>query len=444
MNKGTSAALMAACILGAAGTLRAQVDPPAYHSRWKNGLPADTAFFPIAVWLQSPSNAAKYKQAGINLYIGLWEGPTQAQLSALAAAGMRVICDQNGAGLQDPGSKTIVGWMHNDEPDNAQARAGGGYDPCVPPAQIGSGYQAMRAKDSTRPVLLNLGRGVAVTDWIGRGTCTGKIDMYPEYGRGADILSFDVYPVNSEEAKVRGNLWYVAKGVDSLRNWSGNAKPVWAWIETTRIAQSPPDKPTPAQVRSEVWMALIHGATGIGYFCHTFYPSTIEAAFLGDSGMLAGITAVNALIRALAPVLNSPSEPGSVSVTSSAAGVPVDILVKKHGGSAYVFAAAMRPGQATATFALAGGTEAEVLGENRRIPIANGKFSDAFTDYGVHLYRVASAGSGVLRRTRSGKAGRAAAGRPGNAGLKRRLYLLQTGEARDTRGRLQVPAMEGR
>ena len=32
-----------------------------------SGQPADEAFFPIAVWLQDPRNAARYQAAGINL-----------------------------------------------------------------------------------------------------------------------------------------------------------------------------------------------------------------------------------------------------------------------------------------------------------------------------------------------------------------------------------------
>ncbi len=39
------------------------------------------AIFPIAVWLQDPANAAKYKSAGINVYVGLWQGPTEEQIS---------------------------------------------------------------------------------------------------------------------------------------------------------------------------------------------------------------------------------------------------------------------------------------------------------------------------------------------------------------------------
>ncbi|MEE9461055.1 MAG: hypothetical protein V3V53_04445, partial [Bacteroidales bacterium] len=66
---------------------------------WENGLPDDPDFFPIAVWLQDPHDAGAYKKGGINLYIGLWQGPTEDQLTALNAAGMSVMCSQNSVGL---------------------------------------------------------------------------------------------------------------------------------------------------------------------------------------------------------------------------------------------------------------------------------------------------------------------------------------------------------
>src|SRR5262245_54635261 len=44
---------------------------------------ADPSFFPIAVWLQDPANASKYKDIGINVYVGLWRGPTEKQLAEL-------------------------------------------------------------------------------------------------------------------------------------------------------------------------------------------------------------------------------------------------------------------------------------------------------------------------------------------------------------------------
>ena len=49
---------------------------------------------------------------------------------------------------------------------------------------------------------------------------------------------------------------------------------------------------TPEQVRTEVWMALIHGAKGLVYFVHQFKPRFKEAALLDDPPMLAAVTAL--------------------------------------------------------------------------------------------------------------------------------------------------------
>ena len=51
------------------------------YAQWENGPPHDANFFPIAVWLQNPGNAKRYRQAGINTYVGLWRGPTEEQLA---------------------------------------------------------------------------------------------------------------------------------------------------------------------------------------------------------------------------------------------------------------------------------------------------------------------------------------------------------------------------
>ncbi len=115
--------------------------PRAPYGTWKNGPPSGADYFPIAVWLQDPRNAVKYKEAGINLYVGLWKGPTEAQLDALRGAGMSVICSQNQVGLARRSDPTIIGWMHGDEPDNAQpirdpATGKESYGPPVPPRKI--------------------------------------------------------------------------------------------------------------------------------------------------------------------------------------------------------------------------------------------------------------------------------------------------------------------
>jgi hypothetical protein len=67
-------------------------------------------------------------------------------------------------------------------------------------------------------------------------------------------------------------------------------------------------------------------------------------------------------------------------------------MMKYYNNQTYIFAAAMRNESVTGTFTvdnIARGT-AEVLGENRTITITNNEYSDTFSGYGIHLYRLSS------------------------------------------------------
>src|SRR5215831_19373964 len=93
---------------------------PEYYRGFSHGPPPDPTFFPISVWLQSPSNAGAYKAIGVNTFIGLDNGPTDQQLQTLTTAGVPALCDQAmvwASHLSDP---IITGWTQQDEPDNAQ------------------------------------------------------------------------------------------------------------------------------------------------------------------------------------------------------------------------------------------------------------------------------------------------------------------------------------
>ena len=377
----TALLLLFACSIASAS------EPAAFP----RGLPASADYFPIAVWLQSPANAAKYKDIGINLYVALWNGPTEAQLAALENAGMPVIC---GYSEKFKDRKVIVGWMHGDEPDNAQALPAGqkGWGPPIPPEKILADYQRLRQQDPSRPVLLNLGQGVAWDNWHGRGVRTRHPEDYPEYAKGGDILSFDIYPVTHGSPEVRGRLWYVGQGVRRLRQWSATDKPVWACIEATHI-DNPKVKPTPQQTESMVWMAIIQGAKGLIYFSHQFQPRFIEAGILADPQMSAGIKQINARIQQLAPVLNSETLPDMAAVSSSNGDAPIHLLNKMHAGERYLFAINGRDLPVKGAFTvpgLKGSATVTVIGEDRTVVISEGKFSDDFAAYEVHLYRIGS------------------------------------------------------
>ena len=359
--------------------------------QWINGPSSSSNYFPIAVWLQDPKNAPHYKSAGFNLFVGLWQGPTEAQLAALNAAQMPVICEQNVVGLRHKTDPIIAGWMHGDEPDNAQEIPGGkGYGPPITPQKIVADYARLKAADPTRPIMLNLGQGVAWDQYYGRGVRSNHPEDYPEYARGGDIISFDIYPAVHDNPDIAGKLWFVPYGVSRLRQWTHDAKLVWNCLACTRIS-NPKSKPTPAQVRTEVWMSLIHGSRGLIYFVHQFKPRFIEAGLLADDEMTRAVTAINWQITELSPVLNSPTLPDAVIMQSANAAVPIACMVKRCGGATWLFTVAMRAGATTATFTLKAATgvaHADVLGESRQIEIRGGKFQDTFQTYAVHLYRL--------------------------------------------------------
>lgn len=352
-----------------------------YYAKWSKGPSSDPSFFPIAVWLQSPPNAQRYRDAGINLYIGLYDGPTDAAIAALSKAMVPAVCDFSAARINE---KSLWAWLQPDEPDNAQGTAPN-YMPCIEPAVLVTSYNKWKAADPDRPVWLGLGRGVSATQWVGRGTCTGKTEMYPEYAKAADILSFDIYPANDKEP-----LEEESQGIDNLRMWSGNTKPVVADIEGSRI-NTENTRPLPAQITSEIWMALVHGAAGIQYFCHRFTPTFSETDCLDDAPTAAAMLAANTQIKSLAQVLNTQSVGNGVTVQSSDAQIPVDTMLKRYQGATYLFATEMRGGMAKATFTLRdfpSAASAEVVGEKRTIDVKAGVFTDDFASYGVHIYKI--------------------------------------------------------
>jgi hypothetical protein len=382
-----------------AGSALLGAEPPSAmtnsYRQWPHGPSADSGFFPLAVWLQDPANAERYANAGFNTYIGLWQGPTEAQLAALRKAGVRVICEQNNVALRHLEDPTIIGWMHGDEPDNAQSlETGEGWGPPPLPEEVVETCRRLHAADPSRPVLLNLGQGVAWDGWYGRGTRSNHPEDYPNYLEGCDIASFDIYPVVHDRPEVAGKLWFVARGVERLVQWSEGRKIVWNCLECTRIS-NPQRKPTPHQVRAEAWMSLVHGSRGLIYFVHQFKPVFRESALLDDAEMLEAVSVLNRQITRLAPVLNSPPIPDGLTLESSNPTVPVATSVKRMGGEEYVFAVAMRDGTTTATITpkgLSGDFTVEVLGEDRSVAATMGSFKDRFGPWDVHLYRLVRGG----------------------------------------------------
>jgi hypothetical protein len=351
----------------------------------QNGLPSDSSYFPLGVWMQPPRLAPEYKAIGVNLFVGLWRGPTEAQLAELAKYDMPVLAEQNDVGLTSRNSRMIRGWLlHEDEPDNAQPSASGGRGPCMSAKDVSKETRAIQSKDPTRPVLVGFGRGVADPNWRGRGFCTGDMAYYDVAAVGADILSFDIYPVASGYGR---QLDYPSRGIERLRVIARERRHVWAVVETTQIG-SPDSRVSPAELRSEILLALIRGADGLIYFVHEWTGGFREDALFRYPEIVSAVKDMNALLLRLAPVLNSPTIGGRVATSGTIASAT---MLKEHDGVQYLFAGSTEAKAGFLSISLSGVLDgsAEVIGENRRTPIKDGVFHDSFAGYEVHIYRIA-------------------------------------------------------
>ena len=164
---------------------------------------------------------------------------------------------------------------------------------------------------------------------------------------------------------------------------------MWCWIVANKIRMGAGRAPTPDEVKTQIWMALVHGADGYGFFCHSWAGKRMKVAGI-EPAMQAALAGINAEVRRLAPVLNRPTVRDAAAVTTTL-GSRVDVLVKKHDGATYVFAVNMyrKPEKATLTLKGLGDATADVLFENRKLPIKAGRLTDAFAPYAVHRYRIA-------------------------------------------------------
>lgn len=355
----------------------------------------DPDFFPVGVWLQPANDSAlaMYKEIGVNVYfggIGSYPRPRDGDwLDAVAGAGMYAILPLEekyiANGLYT--NAAVIGWHTQDEPDLSLKEYNGGP---VPPAVLGNQFALSRSQPVQLPVFLNLSCGVGDDRFPGRAA---GFDMFPDYCKSADRLSFDIYPCNSLGADGEERFCTIAKGLDRLYTFGGGTKKLGFFVEVNKFTKESVDdsrSPTPAEVKSQIWIALVHRAQQITLFCHSWAEGKVNVSSI-DSEMQAALKNIVAEIKEMAPVLNAPFLPeGKCAIVKSTMGSRVDCLTKEHDGDLYLICANMynRPDQAEITIPGVQGGTATVLFEDRRVSISDGKIVDDFAPYQIHRYQI--------------------------------------------------------
>lgn len=397
--------------LPAGVTLTAIDGGTSYFSQWTNGFP--DSIFPIGVF-PAESAPADLKAMGINFFTpmrndtaGTWSPVYQCagtpdpcvndQTTVNATTGFYSGADYEGTGSPAWGSRAAFNVFgdeldgncsnqFNNNPSNVSTQLShcgtwGG----TTAAGLEAANAATLTNDPSRPVydqftttLMDAPNNFHYTVAQKQAICAS-----------ADIFSFDIYPL----VKRGGNVYDMYDQVNEARGYCGDAVPVMPFVEQdTMDCQLPVTTciyPSGAQIKAEVWNAIIAGARGIQYFDQ--YGTITDSTYTSGGHFVAGsvhnsIDGNDQRVVNLTPEILSPTANGYVTATGS-----MSVMAKDDAGHMWVFAAPHAQGSQTPTFTIAGGGTATVTvyGESRTVAMTGGTFTDNFANANaVHIYEI--------------------------------------------------------
>ena len=338
------------------------------------------SLFPIAVDFQPPSQFERWKRRGVNTLIRVPRGTDVERWTRAAnATGLKMIREPRRDAARDNLEPNLLAFAGPDEPE---------VNDCSPDCILAQ-YRLLRAAAPRKPYLVNLaGQTVSFQvppndhqlcngpgDWQGDEACISR------YVGAADWLSHDIYPVNQKlPLQTLGNT------LDRLRRWS-QRRPQFAYIEASDY-DGDGVRPTRAQLRGEIWDAIVHGARGIFYFVvDANRPSDRPDAVPPD--LVREMKVQNKKITALAGVLQTPVNPSPVAVRADS---PIEYTWRRVGSETYVIALNRSPAPVSAASVELLGVDVppavSVWNENRTVATSGNRFRDSFGAYELHVYRL--------------------------------------------------------
>lgn len=316
-----------------------------------NGQPT----FPIMLWALCASEVASKLAQGISLFIGNGCGSDRQLLEATHNRALAVVNSQST--IQDqPG---ILGWYYPDEWD----------------AHLDSNVQAEQLKGTlVEPKPGRISFLTLTNHFYSKASPLpqGK-GMYPTLFAIADVLGFDLYPLQSW---CRPGFSDVFDAQAELHA-STDGKPTFQWIEVGPMEHlcntDPQLDPTPATVRAETWLAIAGGADGVGYFPNTW------SSEIGDE-----ISRTDAQIRELAPGLLAREMPADTPTGG------VKLAARELNGALYLIAVNTSESTVSAVLHVPqlGHRIVDVFEEGRSLTASGDSLADEFAPLAVHLYIV--------------------------------------------------------
>jgi hypothetical protein len=320
-------------------------------------------FFPLMLIDQcTPEDVARARRLGMNLILneqcdGL---SVRRQLTMIQSNSLAVLAI---AGRHVRGSG-LVGWTYPDEPEN------NGWTPAslrrAHPYERGNADGLLSFLTTTGGFFRQPYRDPRV-----------PLPVYGKFAHMADVAGFDLYPRNHCLSDL--DVVYDAQR-QFVRMTSG--MPTFQWIETGPIRPSYCGgfQLSPTELRAEVWLAVVGGARGIGFFTHTWSPA--HSSFDVTPALQRTMKKLSDFLGAVQPGLL-----GRTTLAGANSGA-IKVLARSANGRTYVFAVNASRDWVNAVVhvpRLRDG-QARVLGEKRTVPVGNERFIQNFAPLDVHVY----------------------------------------------------------
>ena len=196
--------------------------------------------------------------------------------------------------------------------------------------------------------------------------------MYPGLARRADVLGFDLYPMQVWCRRSAFQHVYLAqRELDALVK----GRPTYQWIETRRM-QCPQKglAPTGTTLTAETWLAIAGGADGIGWFPWNPTTRSVSIAMRG----------LGEEIAALQPALLAPE-----LAAGATSGSGVYVGARQLNGAIYVIAVNASRGPVSTSISVSGlgSRSLRALFEPERVVTSSGgRFVDTFAPLQAHVY----------------------------------------------------------
>lgn len=365
--------------------------PTGYTERLDRHSPpplTTTELFPIGVDAQSYSGGkfTTWKNRGVNT---LFRRPSSLNIETWTTeantAGLFMVRNPRSPLSGDASETRLIGWAQPDEPDGVTSQTTW--------EDVQANFAAWQASAPTRPVFLNLIGKFNQTDnrdpTPSVAEETAGIPWYAKYVAGCTWLSADYYPANNSQPISAT----VATMVETLKTKAAasTGQPVFAGIECSRVDTTDTDAaPTAAEMRGELWTAIVRGVRGIYYFPQRVVPSASFSYDATTAEMQAEMTKQNSIINRLARVLQGTIGGGGVTATVAS---PLEVTWRVAAKGVYIIVLNTGAGNVTdGTVTLTGlaQTTCTVFDENRSEQIVSNVITDTWAPYQVHIYVLAN------------------------------------------------------